>query len=1139
MLNIITGGAMSHKDEMLREKMIEAIKNNKEIYVFVPDQFSFEYDKMLYDILGAKRFNKLNTMGLNRFAEKLRKQYGSDMGQTADDNAKIISMHNALKEFKTTSSSRFYTKNLDKPSFVNQMLDMSNQLSRNDISSEMLESACAKTEGVLADKLRDVGGIFSLYKKQLSKRGLCDGFSVVNEACEILKNNGCFEGCEVFFDRYDTFTADEYKLIEVMLSQCENMSIAVTLSDENNAKSNFSPFESTVKTCADLERIAKSLGVNITRQRSSQYYYNKSTLAHVNANVFCLDNHFTNDNEGVKLVFMQDVYDEVEYVCGEIKRLVRQEKLKYSDIAVISRQLSDYMPIIEGTFERYEIPAFIDAEKNISKSVLAIYITNILDCLKGKSFRTERLLRMIKSPLSPFKDFQVSAIEEYCYAWNVDQDMWTKPFEACDEKLNNLETVNKIRQSIVEPIIEFRKLPDDADAKTLLQGFIKVLDSYSLTQCANNVIKLSENVMSEKSFITEKSTEIELVREFKQIWQIFINSLYSICDNMGNENISVRELCDLILLLLSGKTISNPPQRINTVTVAKAEHSRLSAVKAVFVLGANADKFPSSISSVGLFSEREKKKLSEIGVEISQLAIDSIKNERLVTYLALTQGSDKLYVCCPKTDSDGKNLAPSFVVKDLLKMFGDSVKVDVSSLGVDFYCRTPRSALSKFTECMNDNSTQSQSLKTALESLPETAYKVKSICENAKSVTYKIKQSTAEEIFLKNQNGSKSLSLSPTSINTYNSCPFSYFCKYGLGLKAPERKDMGSANTGNVVHFLLEHILSAEIMGVRVYNPHFTQMTFEEIFEKVKKLADYYKSEKLGGDFGKDARFNLTYSRILDNAVTIILNVQKELRESKFTPRAFEYSIKRKDDDALFKISLDDVTVSVSGQIDRVDTFTDENNSTYLKIVDYKTGKVGHTYNKINHGINMQMIIYLISLLESDNEFNDGNLRAGAMVYTNAGFVKSKTYDDYELEKIKGNPTALEEYVNENLERHGFAENSEEVLSALNEFMNKNFYPSDKKEQLESSALDEIRNVTKEKISKTATAIKNGEISASPLGDEVSFSGRISKPCSYCEYSDICGVKNAKPKRFITKYDEEELLNVINKAYEAEEKEVE
>ena len=1135
MLTIITGGAMSHKDEMLREKIKSACMNGKQAFVFVPDQFSYEYDKMLYEIFGVKMFNKIEVVGLNRFCENLRKKYGSEKGVTADDNTRIITMYQAIRNFRHTNKAAYYTKNLEKPSFANTMLDMTSQLFRNGISPVTLKSLSEKTNGTLQNKLYDIGNIYENYEKCLDEKGLCDGLSVVSEACEIIKNNDVLSDCEIFFDRYDSFSRDEFRLIEAMLCKCDNMAVAITLSNENNSKSSLSPFATTLKTCADLERIARSVGVEIKREKSAQYYYNKPALTHVNTNIFCLENHPAQNHDGVRVAVVQDMYDEVEYVCARIKRLVRENHLKYSDIAIISRQLSEYIPILEGAFEKYEIPAFIDAKNGVLKSTLAIYIMSVLDCLKGKTFSTEKILRMIKSPLSPFKDFEVCAIEEYCYLWGVNGNMWKSPFTASDSERDNLVTVNRIRERIITPLCEFKDAEGEMTATKLVGMFIKILNDYQVTSCVNSVVKTSLSVDGEKSYITDKSTEIELVREFGQIWSMFVSSLRSVNENIGEEKLSLKEFSDMLTLLFSQMSISNPPQRLNTVTVASAEHSRLSAVKSVFVLGVNADRLPCKVSKGGIFTDKEIRTLEELGFELASDAIDAVKTERLVAYLALTQGSDELTVCCPKADKKGKSLVPSVIVRDLIKMFGNGVVEDVSKLKADFFCLTEKSAYSKFSECMNDNTTEAVTLKTALEKLPKTSYKVKSLYENSRKRKFSLSEEVSEKLFFRNSGEEKVINLSPSSIEKYNKCPFDYFCNYGLNLRTPVKNEINGINRGNIFHYVLENLLSVKEDGKTTYNTDFEKMTEAEIREKVTVLANEYKNNNMGGDFGKNYRFEKIFSRIIENTVSVVLNIQLELLNSSFKPEAFEYSITDADGKSMLRIKGDDFVVNVRGIIDRIDTFTNKDGKSYVKIVDYKTGRVSNLLKKVFHGVSLQLIIYLLALLEGDSDYNREDTAAGGIVYTPAIYIDSssavsedkKAPSDVDGEaKLEIKAGFARDYVNKKLHRLGFVLDDEEVLFALSHTEKSTFIPKDSHGKLNSEAIRAIGKHTSEQVKKVGERLKTGDISAIPLVDATGT--QIKKPCSYCEFFDICGVKNAKPERLMTNDDEDKLLSILD-----------
>lgn len=61
------------------------------------------------------------------------------------------------------------------------------------------------------------------------------------------------------------------------------------------------------------------------------------------------------------MLFQSDTpLKEVQMIAGEIERLIKQEKYRYRDIAVVTGALDDYSREIVRRFETNRIPAFID-----------------------------------------------------------------------------------------------------------------------------------------------------------------------------------------------------------------------------------------------------------------------------------------------------------------------------------------------------------------------------------------------------------------------------------------------------------------------------------------------------------------------------------------------------------------------------------------------------------------------------------------------------------------------------------------------------------------------------------------------------------------------------------------------------------
>ena len=63
MLEFITGGAFSTREELLQKRIKKAAQDGREVLCIIPDQYSFEFDRQLYSALGARLFNRIKSAG--------------------------------------------------------------------------------------------------------------------------------------------------------------------------------------------------------------------------------------------------------------------------------------------------------------------------------------------------------------------------------------------------------------------------------------------------------------------------------------------------------------------------------------------------------------------------------------------------------------------------------------------------------------------------------------------------------------------------------------------------------------------------------------------------------------------------------------------------------------------------------------------------------------------------------------------------------------------------------------------------------------------------------------------------------------------------------------------------------------------
>ena len=90
----------------------------------------------------------------------------------------------------------------------------------------------------------------------------------------------------------------------------------------------------------------------------------------------------------------------------------------------------------------------------------------------------------------------------------------------------------------------------------------------------------------------------------------------------------------------------------------------------------------------------------------------------------------------------------------------------------------------------------------------------------------------------------------------------------------------------------------------------------------------------------------------------------EELSASEFQPISFELGFGRGGELPPVELTVDGVTVSISGFVDRVDGWVHDGRL-YLRVVDYKTGRKSFDLTDIWNGMGLQMLLYLFTLEEA------------------------------------------------------------------------------------------------------------------------------------------------------------------------------
>lgn len=1110
MVEFITGAAGCGKTTRMFAKIQKKCGAAEKLCIIVPEQFSQDFDKKLYFYLGAENFNELFSLSFTGLARQLFQLYGDPdrKGEFADDMAKMILIYQAVNAaLSRPESLSSFRRQSQQSGFAEEIMTLIRDIKRSGISPEELVQRSRTLDKRLMDKTDDVAAIFLEYQRLMAEYGFKDELDNIREAAKIANLHEYFKGKTVFLDEFESFTADQYEMLRVMISSAENVCIALRTDDVNAGA--YTLFETVNDTYRKIMNICREIGAETSVEKCEKCCRFKTPdLEYVSRRALVnLRNEADKapKAENIHIFEARDMYDEAEFVCAAIKHLVYEDRsLMYKDIAIISNDIAVYSDVLKASFKRYDIPYFLSLEKDVAHTSVMVFFTSMLDILSSRRIRSEQIFRFLKSGLLDVTLTEVSLLENYCYKWDVDGDSWLEEFTAEDQQLELLEN---IRKKTVVPLIKLKKKLNSKNTAEKLCGLL--YDHIVYCNGEKNTAKLMGQLIKQ-----DKDYE---AAELKRLWGCLMDILDSLCDTLGGREISFAEFSRIIRSMIGRIKYSVPPQTLDAVTAASARMARLDSPRVVFVMGANDGDFPNQISLHGLFSEAEKSKLSENGIELSTPLAELIASERLVVYKAVSAASDKLYITYPLSDLSGQAKYPAQIVDRIIAMFGDeSIRMTSGSISTDYYAATLHSAFYHYMQERRSNDTAVASVKELLMGAPDYRRRLSYVMSRG----YHTQSFSIDRDIMEKLQSFEPLKLSSSGLEEYNLCHFKYFCDKCLRLHLNEKVELDARIAGELTHRCFYGILG------KYSKSEFVNLSCEAVKSEISSCAEEYRNEALAGDFGKDAKFDLIFNKLTERMSEVFMYTQQALMASDFVPHKFELDLR--DSHSVILPFGDGRKLSFGGIVDRADV-CDMEGEKYLRIIDYKSSRKDITAETLACGINMQMLLYLFASTDK------GGIYEG---YSPAGVLYSPVrISEVHLEshKVDSKNTGA---VNSALRTSGLVLGDRDILEAMEknvrgEFipvkLDKNGVPDKNSACICAEGMTLLRNYTYGKLKSMAESLLAGDAEAVPLlmGNKL--------PCTYCEYMNICDNSELERQRTPDESAVAEAQEILGKKYKGEE----
>ncbi len=1057
MLKFIFGLPSSGKTTEILNIIKEKLENGKQISLIVPEQFSFQTERAILNLLGDDNSLKVEVLSFTRLYDKISDTVGGRCGKILSDGDKIIIMNRTLSSLE--NELKVWGKYAHSLNFSKTVLDTIGEFKVNAISANEIRDVADKTDRVtLKNKLYDLALIYENFDANLGEKFI-DPVDMLTKVYRDLETLKYFENKTVFFDSFKAFTGQQFKIIDRIINQAEDVYFAIN--NDTETPREFDIFSNLRQNISKIEAIARKNRVAVLEPLIlNKSHYTTEKLS--NLERLMAGNNITADlSDCVTICECETAFDEAEFAARNIRRLVREKGYRFKDFVIIARDTERYQTAIEYVCQKNNIACFFDKRVGLNSLPFTFAIDAAISAL---DFSTENILRFHKCGFTVLNTDEISKLENYTYLWNINGKNWCDEWamdprgfsinEMTDADNAELADINRLRTLAIEPIATF-KSNFNGNAKQMATAIVDLLESSNAKNVLISLCKRFEEIGS------DISPDV-----LKQGYSRFMTVLDSLVIAFGERSLTRNEFYEALTLALSIETVGAIPQFLDEVSFGSADRIQPARPKIAFILGANQGVFPANSSASGILALNDRKKLIELGIDISDNAITAAIDENYLVYSNISCASEAVFITYATKNTKGEELLPSPFVTSICNNLNPTKCIEPCD---NLNNALPETQAAVFSELCRrfDKQDSVLTLSNALDNKEHYGKILSAVNKDLNHIT----PENAEKLF-----GNR-INLSATKIDTVNRCRFSYFCKYGLRTEKLQAAEFNVLQRGNIAHYVLERIITD-------YKENIAKLSNSELDKLTDSYIEEYLGQVNGFDYIRDKRFEFLISRIARSLKEVVRHIAADFRQCQFKPVACEFKIGFKDGIKL-EFPYDNGTININGSIDRVDEWNG-----YIRIVDYKTGTKSFKLPDVLYGLNMQMLIYLYALIRSQGK---SDAEAAAILYMPAR-------RDVKAEGLAMNGLLK---ADSDLNRAMEKENMGEFIPPLI-FKKDGTVSARSNSYIEENGFSEIFDYIEKLMRKTGNLISSGDIAISPID------GREAPACKYCDYKAICNITDDK-----------------------------
>lgn len=1139
-IQFILGRAGTGKSTYCLNEIIEENKKDPlgaPLILLVPEQSTHQMEINLAKASGFGGIMRSQVLSFRRLGWRIFSETGGGNKTVLGDMGKRMLLRRLLLKYKPQL--QIFARSAARPGMADILAQLISEFKTYRVTPEDLLKI-DDSNIVLTQKLQELALIYDAFNQSLGHDILDtdDELAIVAKKIPI---SSSLQKSVIWIDGFKDFTPLELFVIEEILMTVQKVYITLPLDpqsiNKNHNKTDFvQPGEEVFtvpwKTYQKLTQLARTAGKQILPP-----IFLEKTLRFTNAELFHLeknyytypinpfDNQSTEKMGGLQIFSAVNRRTEVEIVAQELRRLAREEGLRWSNMAVITRDLSTYQEIIKHVFNAFDLPFFLDSKRPILHHPLFELLQSFIEIIRS-DWSYEPLFRALKTGFFPLSQVSLDRLENYCLANGIRGKAWTSgeewnySFRWSENEF--LALINQSRHTVLQalqPFIDAVLFFHEAnEANEPNQE--KWINVRNLTESLYNFL-VELHVPDTLECWAEKARQkgnLDEARLQEQIWEAVINVFDEMVTGLGEENLELENYALILASGLENLKLGLIPPGLDQIMVGSLDRSRNPEIKILFLIGANEGILPARPNSEGVLDDEERDYLEKLGLSLAPKGKAQLFEEHFLIYTALTLATDRLYITYSLTDEEGKALTVSPVITRLRILFPNLNEKYFGNGYTDelFQISHPRPLLPVYASHLIQLR-EGKTLSTLWQAVQSWYHNNSDYHQQITLLKQGVSAENCEEkipIRLARRLYGKRLMTSVSRLEQFAKCPFAHFSKYGLKLQERSVYQLASLDMGQFFHAVLHDFADK----VREDNLDWGSLSKQESWDLVNNLAEKIAPQLQNQILLSNARYRYLKHKLKRTVHHAVRVLGEHVRAGKFVPIQLEVPFGPGKMLPGIEIPLSEGnSLLLRGQIDRIDAAALDG-QVFLRILDYKSRQAHVSLNHIYYGLDLQLLAYLdaalqgaeILLTETKSSFDDPTSKSASISVNPAGFlyfpvveplIDSKTFltnDQLDMQKIKA------------VKVKGFLLADRHVLEAMDQSLStgqsdllgikltKDFEFRKNSSVLTQEQFDQLREYLHAYLKRSGEEIMSGNISISPYrqGPE--------NACQYCEFKPLC-----------------------------------